>query len=158
MATASSQRQTARSRRCRTGQRPPPFLSVIHTFVTCIAEKDVIARIESLISELAGVGEVGEELESRRLETLMEGYGRALALEAQRRRLRERQLELADGEPDAVALSELGVLAMREARLGRRERKLRAMLAPLRGRRTGMAGVSAPLRDDPAAQRQNRSL
>jgi hypothetical protein len=131
---------------------------VIHTFVTCIAEEDLIARIESLISELAGVGEVGGELERRRLETLMEGYGRALALEGQRRRLRERQVELADVlEPDAGALSELAALALREARVGRRERKLRAMLGPLRGGRRGAADATT-LRDDPAAQRQNRSL
>jgi hypothetical protein len=145
MATAGSRRQTPRSRRCRgTGQprRHLPFCDPY--FVTCTAEKDLIARIESLISELAGVGEVDGELERRRLETLMEGYGRALALEGQRRRLRERQVELADApEPDAVALSELGALALHEARLGRREGKLRAMLARLReGERGGKRGAS----------------
>ncbi len=111
--------------------------------MTAISEKDFIACIEGLVSELAGAREVDEDLRRRSHEALMEGYGRALALEGQRRRLRERQLELADlPEPDAIALRELAALARREARLGRQEGKLRSMLAPLRSAR----GTDGPVR------------
>ena len=105
------------------------------TPVTSIVGNDFIAHIEGLMTELTGVAEVYEDLLSRSHEVLTEGYGRALALEGQRRRLRERQLELADlPEPDAVALRELAALARREARLGRQEDELRSILAPLRER------------------------
>jgi hypothetical protein len=111
---------------------------VISPPVTPIAEKTFIACIEKLMTDLAGAGEVDEDLQSRSYEVLMEGYGWALALEGQRRRLRERQLKLADlPEADAGALSELAGLARREARLGRQEGELRSMLAPLRERERG---------------------
>jgi hypothetical protein len=103
--------------------------------MTSITEKDFIARVEGLMSELTDVPAADDDLQHRSRETLMEGYGRALALEGRRRKLRERQLELADlPEPDAGALSELTALARREARLGRQERELRALLARLRER------------------------
>jgi hypothetical protein len=101
--------------------------------VTSTDENDFLARIEGLMSELACVVEVDEELGIRSHEALMEGYGRALALEGQRRRLRERQLKLAElPNPDAVALRELTALARREAWLSQQEGRLRSMLDPLR--------------------------
>jgi hypothetical protein len=112
----------------------PPHLAP----VTCITENDFIARAERLITELGGRSAADADLVGRRHEMLTEGYGRALALEGQRRRLRERQLELADlSEPDAGALRELTTLARREARLGRREHELRALLSALKGAHTG---------------------
>jgi hypothetical protein len=103
--------------------------------MTPTTKKEFTVRVEELMSELVGVQEMDEGLQTRWHETLMEGYSRALALEAQRRRLRKRLLELADlSEPDAGALRELTSLTRQEARLGRRERKLRALLDRLRNR------------------------
>jgi hypothetical protein len=111
--------------------------------MTCITESDFIARVEGLIAELAYRHDADRELQYRWNETLMEGYGRALALEGQRRRLRERQLELADlPEPDAGALRQLTAFARSEARLGRQEQELRARLAALRGAVAGLADVA----------------
>jgi hypothetical protein len=110
--------------------------------MTSITEKDFIAHLEGLIAELADVRAEDDDLRRRSHEALMEGYGRALALEGRCRQLRERQLELADlPEPDAGALRELATLARREARLGRQERELRALLALLRERGAGLAGA-----------------
>jgi hypothetical protein len=103
--------------------------------VNCIEEKDFVASVEALIAKLAGAEEVDEDLHARSHEVLMEGYGRALALEGERRRVRERQLQLADvAELDAVMSRELAALAQREARLSRRESELRSVLAPLKER------------------------
>jgi hypothetical protein len=103
--------------------------------MTSITEKDFIARVEGLITELTDVPAADDDLRHRSREALMEGYGRALALEGRRRQLRERQLELADlPEPDVGALRELTALTRREARLGRQERELRGLLALLRER------------------------
>jgi hypothetical protein len=111
--------------------------------MTSITEKDFIARVEGLMAELADAHGRDEELRRRSHEALMEGYGRALAIEGRCRQLRERQLELADlPEPDAGALDELTVLARREARLGRQERELRALLALLKEREAALAGTA----------------
>jgi hypothetical protein len=108
--------------------------------MTSITEKDFIARVEGLLAELADAHGGDEDLRRRSHETLMEGYSRALALEGRCRQLRERQLELADlPELDAGALGELTALARREARLGRQERELRALLALLREREAALA-------------------
>jgi hypothetical protein len=70
---------------------------------------------------------------ARRQEILTEGYGRALALEAERRRLHERQLELADlAVSDENVARKLATLTRREARLGRLEHELRAILTSLK--------------------------
>jgi hypothetical protein len=111
--------------------------------MTSITEKDFIARVEGLTAELADAHGGDDDLRRRSHEALMEGYGRALALEGRCRQLRERQLELADlPEPDAGALRELTALARREARLGRQERELRALLARLRERGAALAGAA----------------
>jgi hypothetical protein len=103
------------------------------SLMTRIIESAFIAWVEGLITELVDVREGDDDLRRRSHEALMEGYGRALALEGRCRQLRERQLELADlDEPDAGALRELTGLAQREARLGNQERELRAVLARLR--------------------------
>jgi hypothetical protein len=111
--------------------------------MTCITESDFIARVEGLITELACGREADGDLQFRWNETLIEGYGRALALEGRRRRLRERQLALADlPEPDAGALRQLTAFARSEARLGRQEHELRLLLAALRGALAGLAGAA----------------
>jgi hypothetical protein len=103
--------------------------------MTPITKKNFIAHLEGLMGELAAARALDDDLRRRLDEALMEGYGRALALEGRCRQLRERQLELADlPEPDASALGELTALARREAQLGRQERELRALLARRRGR------------------------
>jgi hypothetical protein len=103
--------------------------------MTSITEKHFIARVEGLVTELTDAPVADDDLRHRSREALMEGYGRALALEGRRRQLRERQLELADlPESDVGALRELAALARREARLGRQERELRSLLALLRER------------------------
>lgn len=107
-----------------------------------ITEKDFIARVEGLMAELADIRGGDDDLRCRSHEALMEGYGRALALEGRCRQLREKQLALADlPEPDAGALRELAALARREARLGRQERNLRALLAILKEREAALAGA-----------------
>jgi hypothetical protein len=101
--------------------------------MTRITENAFIARVEDLITELASHQDGDAKLRCDCHEALVAGYGRALALEGERRRLRERQLELADlPELDAGALRELTGLTQREARLGHQERELRAALARLR--------------------------
>jgi hypothetical protein len=111
--------------------------------MTCITETDFIARVEGLITELACGREDDRDLQFRSNETLMEGYARALALEGRGRRLRKRQLELADlSEPDAAALRQLTAFARSEARLGRQEHELRVLLAVLRGALAGLAGAA----------------
>jgi len=101
--------------------------------MTRITETAFIAGIEDLIAELMSRRGENGGLRRRWHEALVAGYGRALALEGERRQLHERQLQLA-GRPelDTDALQELTGLAQREARLGRRERELRALLKRLR--------------------------
>lgn len=114
-----------------TGARRRPVTSCAS--MTSVTEKQFITRVEGLMTELAGVRAADDDLRRRSEEALSEGYGRALALEGRRRQLRERQLELADlPRPDVDALRELTALARGEARLGRQERELRALLALLR--------------------------
>ena len=111
--------------------------------MTRITESDFIARVEGLIAELACRHEADGDLHYRWNETLMEGYSRALALEGRRRRLREHQLELADlPEPNAAALRQLTAFARSEARLGRQEHELRALLASLKAASPGLADVA----------------
>jgi hypothetical protein len=100
--------------------------------MACTTEHDFAACVEDLIIKLASRRGADAELERRVHDVLIEGYGRALALEGRRRRLRERQLELADlPKLDAAGLRELAALARREAGLVRKEHELRALLAPL---------------------------
>ena len=93
-----------------------------------------IAHVERLIAELASRGHRHEDLQDSWQQALIAGYGRALTLEGEPRRLRERQLELAGlPQPDAQTLSELTGSVQREARLDRRERELRTVLGRLEG-------------------------
>jgi hypothetical protein len=140
MAVAGSHRQTAWIAALPRGQTAPAGTAI--SPMTPIAENDLIARIGGLMVELADVREADDDLRRRSQEALMEGYGRALALEGRCRQLRDRQLELADlPQPDAGALRELTALARREARLGRQERELRAVLALLREREAALGSA-----------------
>jgi hypothetical protein len=108
--------------------------------MTRITENAFITGVEDLITELASGSEEDGKLRRRCHEALIAGYGRALALEGKRRRLRERQLELVDlPELGAGAMRELTSLAQRRARLDRQERDLRMVLARLREACVGLA-------------------
>ena len=104
-----------------------------------ILDSDFTARVESLLTEFAEIRSAGEDLCRRLHETLLEGYGRALALEGERRRLHTQQLRLADlPSPNDQALRELAALAQSEARLARESSGLRALVGRLRERELGL--------------------
>ncbi|MCW3058036.1 MAG: hypothetical protein JWO21_2005 [Solirubrobacterales bacterium] len=108
--------------------------------MTCATEHDFIARVERLIGELASRRGADRHLLCRWQDALTEGYGRALALEGRRRRLRLRQLALADlPEPDAAAQRELVSLSQREVKLARQVLELRAQLEALKEAGAGLA-------------------
>ena len=87
-----------------------------------------------MISELDSA-EFDAGLRGRCDDALMHGYALALRLEGRRRRLRERQLELAGlSEIDDGMTRELASAAGREASLAREERRLRGLLTLLRER------------------------
>jgi chromosome segregation ATPase len=111
--------------------------------MTCITESDFIARVEGLIAELERRRDTDGDLQCRWNEALMEGYTRALALEGRRRRLRERQRELADlPEPSNAAMRQLTALTRSEASLRRQEHELRALLVSLRAALVELADVA----------------
>jgi hypothetical protein len=93
-----------------------------------------VKTVQALITELEASELSGEQLR-RCNELLMEGYARALALESRRRRLLERQHDLA-GRPgaDERSIRKLAILAHCEAALAAEERRLRHLLAHLRAR------------------------
>jgi hypothetical protein len=109
--------------------------------VTVIAENDFISRVELLLKEFADAPPIDEDLRRRLHDTLLEGYSRALALEAQCRELRSRQMKLAAlPNPDERALRELASFAQEEARLASEKRELRALVGRLRDREQRLPG------------------
>lgn len=96
-------------------------------------DRQFLARLQRLIRDIPGADEEAASRDGQRREALAEGYGRALALEGERRRLHERQLDLADlTESDADIPRELASLTRREAGLVRHERELRELLRRLK--------------------------
>jgi hypothetical protein len=134
LAPADCSREPVPSKTMARRRHPAPYP------MTTITENDFIARVERLLREFADTP-VEEDLRLRLHDTLLEGYGRALALEAECRQLRSRQMELAGlPNPDDRALSELISLAQQEARLARDEHDLRALIGRLRDREQRLSG------------------
>jgi hypothetical protein len=119
--------------------------------VTSTVENDFPTHVRRLLSEVAELNEAGEDLQRRLHDTLLEGYGQALALEGERRQLRLRRVELAErSDLDEATLRELASLVRQEAHLASQERAVRELVGQLRERYL--------LGDDPATQRLDRGL
>ena|SRR5436190_16917023 len=131
MATSRVTGQTLGNERRRSDARK----RLVRAPMTCIPESEFIARVEELMAELGSRRDADGSLRRRWEELLMEGYGRALAVEGKRRRVLRRQRELA-GLPrtEGAVTDELVSLVRCEAALAHEERRLRDLLARLRGR------------------------
>ena len=103
----------------------------------------LIDRVRTLLdAPLDGTPRARQSIEY----TLTEGYARALALEAEQRRLDQRIAELTKGLDHAAVddVSELAVLAQRRSCAAREVSRLRAVLRALRERLTASAAAALP--------------
>jgi hypothetical protein len=98
------------------------------------ASLDPISSLDTLLAELAAAE---QEPPSTHLDDLLtEGYGRALAFEAERRRMRRRLRDLAAHEDTSgEQAQEVLTLVRDEARLAEVEQNLRIALERARSRR-----------------------